>query len=120
VRRFGLATLAGGWSLLAALAGSLLLGAWLFTDHYFWYENLNLLQTNPLFFPLPLAFLLFLFRNRFPRWGKGLAVLLGVVSVAGVLIWLLPWPGQKNTELLGLSVPINIALAICVIRLCRR
>ncbi len=119
-RRFALATLAGGWSLLAALAGSLLLGAWLFTDHYFWYENLNLLQTNPLFFPLPLAFLLFLFRNRFPEWGKGLAVLLGIVSVVGVLIWLLPWPGQKNTELLGLSVPINIALAICVIRLCRR
>lgn len=119
-RRVGLAALAGGWSLLAALAGSLLLGAWLFTDHYFWYKNLNLLQTSPLFFPLPIAFLLLLFRDRFPSWGRGLAVFLGVVSTAGVLIWLLPWPGQKNTELLGLTVPVNISLAICAIRLCRR
>jgi hypothetical protein len=119
-RRFGLAALAGGWSLLAALAGSLLLGAWLFTDHFFWYENLNLLQTSPLFFPLPVAFLLFLARNRFPGWGRRLAVLLGVLSVAGVLIWLLPWPGQKNAELLGLTVPVNLALAVCATRLGRR
>jgi hypothetical protein len=119
-RRFGLVALAGGWSLVAALAGSLLLGAWLFTDHYFWYENLNLLQTNPLFLPLPFAFLSFLLRDRLPGWGRGLAVFLGVVSAAGVLVWLLPWPGQKNSELLGLTVPVNIALALCATRLGRR
>ena len=44
--RLALAVLAGGWTVVAALAGTLLLGAWLFTDHSFWYRNLNLLQVN--------------------------------------------------------------------------
>jgi hypothetical protein len=118
-RRLGLAFLGGGWGLIAGVGGSLLLGAWLFTDHVFWYANFNLLQVNPLFFFLSLAFLLFLIRGRFPRWGRGLAVTLGVISVAGAALELLPGVGQRNGEILALTLPVNLAICLGSIRLLR-
>lgn len=111
-RRLGLALLAGGWGLIAALSGSLLLGSWLFTDHVFWYGNFNLFQANPLFFPIPIAFLAFLFTGVFPKWGRDLAFLLCMISLAGVVLELLPWLGQSNSEVLGLMVPVNLAFWI--------
>lgn len=119
-RRLGVAFLGGGWGLLAALSGSLLLGAWLFTDHIFWYANFNLFQVNPLFLLLPVAFLLFLFRGRFPRWGVKLAMFLGMASTFGVALELLPGLGQKNAEILALTLPINLALWAGAVRLYRR
>jgi hypothetical protein len=96
------------------------MGAWLFTDHVFWYANFNLLQVNPLFFPLSLAFILFLIRGRFPRWGRDLAVILGVVSIAGAALELLPGLGQRNGEILALTLPVNLALWVGSVRLFRR
>jgi len=110
--RLGLLGLAGGWTLLAGVSGSLLLGAWLFTDHFFWYRNLNLLQLNSLFIPLPIAFLLLLFRGSFPRWGRDLALALGVLASAGVVASVLPGIRQANAEILALTVPLNAALVL--------
>jgi len=118
-RRLGVATLAGGWSLVAALGGSLLLGSWLFTDHVFWYANFNLFQVNPFFLPMPAVFLLFLARNRFPRWGMGLAVGLAVASLFGVVLEILPGIGQKNLEFLAFSVHANLALWVSAARIHR-
>jgi len=118
-RRLGVALLGGGWGLLAALSGSLLLGAWLFTDHIFWYANFNLFQVNPLFLPLPVVFLMFLFQDRFPRWGRDLAMVLGVASIAGLALELIPGLGQKNGEILALTLPVNIALWMGAVRLHR-
>ena len=106
--------------MVAALGGSLLMGAWLFTDHVFWYANYNLLQVNPLFFPLPVAFSLFLFRDRFPRWGRDLAVFVALVSAVGVALELLPGLGQRNGEILALTLPVNLALGAAAVRLHRR
>jgi len=111
VGRSGLAVLAGGWAIVAAGSGILLLGAWAFTDHVFWYRNLNLLQVNPLFLPVPVAFLIFLFKGVFPPWGRELAAALGVVAGVGFLIWLLPGQGQGNGEILALTLPVNLSLA---------
>ncbi len=119
-RRLGVVLLAGGWGLVAALSGSLLLGAWLFTDHVFWYANFNLFQVNPLFFPMPVAFFLFLFMGRFPRWGRKLAFALALISVVGVALQLLPGVDQKNGEMLALSLPMNLALWAGAARLNRR
>lgn len=113
--RLALAALGGGWSLVASGAGTLLLGAWLFTDHVFWYRNLNLLQVNPFFLLLVPAFILHLFKRRFPRWGRDLAVVLAVVSGVGLLIWVLPGLGQENGEILALTVPLNGALAMAAV-----
>ncbi len=107
-KRLGLLVLGGGWSLVAALSGSLLLGAWLFTDHEFWYENWNLLQVNPLFLPLTLAFLPLLLGRRFPGWAGRLALFLGALSVLGALLELLPGLGQQNWEILAFTLPVNL------------
>lgn len=118
-RRIGVAILGGGWGLVAALSGSLLLGAWLFTDHFFWYANFNLFQVNPLFFPIPVVFFLFLFQGRIPRWGRNLTLLLVMVSVVGLLLQLLPGLGEKNGEILALTLPVNLALGLGTSRLYR-
>jgi hypothetical protein len=117
--RLGVLSLGGGWSLLAALSGSLLLGAWAFTDHVFWYSNYNLFQLNPFFFPLPVAFLLFVFRSRFPGWGRVLAASLGILSILGLALELVPGLGQRNAEILALTLPINLALWVGTNRLSR-
>lgn len=115
--RLALAALAGGWALVAAIGGTLLLGAWLFTDHFFWYRNLNLLQMNPLFFPLSAAYLLFLFRGSFPRWARDMAAALGVIAAVGLVVTVLPGIRQANGEILALTVPLNAALVLGSFRL---
>ncbi len=110
--RLSLAVLAGGWTLLAGVGGTILLSAWLFTDHEFWFRNLNLLQIHPLFLLLAIAFGVFLFRGSFPRWGRFLALVIGVLAGIGLLAGLLPGMGQSNGEVLAFFVPMNLALAI--------
>jgi len=110
LRRLGVLVLGAGWSLVAALGGTLLLGAWLFTDHRFWYANFNLFQMNPLFFPLVFAFLIFLFKGRFPGWAPSLVMVIGVISAAGVFLELVPGFGQHNAEILALTLPVNLAI----------
>ena len=109
-RRVGVLVFGGGWSLIAAVGGTLLLGAWLFTDHRFWYANFNLFQMNPLFFLLVFAFLSFLIKGRFPGWGRSLAVVLGALSAVGLFLEILPGVGQNNAEILALSLPVNLAI----------
>lgn len=112
VLRTGLSALAGGWILAATGSGLLLLGAWLFSDHVFWYRNLNLLQANPLFLLLLPAFAPYLLRGRFPTWGRDLAAALAVISLVGFFMSLLPGLGQENGEILALTIPVNLSLAL--------
>ncbi len=120
LRRLPVTLLAGGWALTAAVGGSLLLGAWLFTDHYFWYRNMNLLQVSSLWLPIPLPFLLFLVRGDFPRWGRDMVVALLVVSLVGWGMQLLPDLTQRNGEILLFTLPMNVALWITARRLMGR
>ena len=116
-RRLGVSLLACGWSLVAAVAGSLMLVAWLFTDHVFWYQNFNLLQANPLSFAVSVAFPLFLVRGRFPRWGRDFAVGVALISVMGFAVELLPGLGQGNSEILPLTLPVNLSVGAVTARL---
>jgi hypothetical protein len=99
-----------GWAVVAFLVGTLLLGAWALTDHTFWYSNLNLLQMNPAALPLAWAFTAFARQRPFPRWGRTLAATLGVVSVLGCILSLLPGLGQENGEILAFTVPVNLGV----------
>lgn len=119
VRRLGVFVLAGGWSLLAAVSGTLLALAWLFTDHFFWFRNYNLFQVNPFFFPLVAAFVAFLFTGRFSEWGKNIGLTVGVLAVMGGVVELIPGLGQKNAEILALTLPVNVALLVGSVRLYR-
>ncbi len=104
------ALLGAGWALLASVAGLLLLGAWLFTDHVFWFRNLNLLQMNPVHLPVAVGFGLYLARGRVPWWGRDAAAALAVVAMVGALMELLPGLGQGNGEILALTLPVNLGL----------
>jgi hypothetical protein len=117
--RMGAVILAGGWSLLAGLGGSLLLLAWVFTDHHFWYENLNLFQANPFFLPIALAFFFFLFSSRLPPWSKPFARVVGILSILGAIVSFMPGIGQANGEILALTIPLNLALWRASVRLVR-
>jgi hypothetical protein len=109
-RRFTVTLLGGAWSFGAALGGGVLLGAWLFTDHYFWYANYNLFQTNLLFLALPPAFLFFLATGRFPSWARVLSGVLALAALLGAVLELLPGLGQANGEFLAAALPLNLGL----------
>ncbi len=117
--RVPLVLLTAGWSLAAGMAGLVLVGAWMFTDHVFWYPNENLLQTNP--FALALAALaLPLLVRRAPsaaavRVGVGIAAL----SLLGLALKALPGFDQMSWEILAFTVPVNVGVAAALIRLRR-
>jgi hypothetical protein len=115
--RTGLSLLGGGWAALAGTCGVLLMGAWLFTDHFFWYRNYNLLQLNPLGLILAVGFFLFLLRGRLPAWMGRLALILAGLSVVGALVQLIPGLGQRNVEVLLLSLPVNLGLGVAALAL---
>ena len=118
--RMALGLLAGGWALLASLAGALLLAAWGFTDHEFWYANWNLLQANPLFLLLIPALGLFVARGHFPVWGRRLAAVLAGLSLTGGVAQLVPGLGQEGFEMLALLLPVNLSLWLVSLRLSPR
>jgi len=63
---------------LAGVLGTVLLAAWVATDHYDLHGNLNLLWANPLLF---VAWLPAAFRTRWGAWVRGIAA-------AGTILWL--------------------------------
>jgi hypothetical protein len=109
--RTGLTLLVGVWCLVAVVCGTLFLGAWAYTDHVFWYRNLNLLQLNPLFLPIPFAFLTFLFKGRFPRWGRDMAAAVALFAGMGLMLRFFPGLGQVNGEIMALTLPVTLSLA---------
>ena len=106
-----------GWSLLAGVAGVILLGAWLFTDHVFWYPNWNLLQTSPLALPLAALILPLLARPSTPPWALRLARVCAGLSLVGLLLGSIPPLAQRNAEILALTVPANLGVLAALLRL---
>jgi hypothetical protein len=115
--RVTLALLAVAWSAAAGLGGAVLTGAWLFTDHVFWYPNWNLLQLSPLSLPLAVLLLPLLLHPKLSRAARALGVVIGALSLLGLLAHFAPGVAQRNGEILALTVPINVALALALLRL---
>jgi len=108
---FGL--LGGAWTLLAGLAGALMLFLWLGSDHEAAWRNQNLWQLNLL--ALALLPLLPGALRREPvrvRPAVALAWLLVVASLLGVIMKSLPGIGQANTEIIALALPLHAGLAL--------
>jgi hypothetical protein len=112
--RVVLALLAGAWSLFAGVAGVILLGAWLFTDHVFWYPNWNLLQTSPLALPLAALVLALVVRPSAPAWATKLAQACAILSLVGLALGMIPALGQQNAEILALTVPANLGVLLAL------
>jgi hypothetical protein len=118
--RRAFAWLGGAWLSLVGVAGVIVTGMWALTDHTATYHNENILQVNLL--ALPLAVLLP--RVAFPR-GRArrpalvLAVLVAALSVAGLLIKLVPG-GQVNGDMLALLVPAQLGVVSGLLLIARR
>lgn len=104
--------LAIGWALLTGVAGAVLAGLWGLTDHVMAGWNENLLQASLLSLALGGVLL-----ARPPgRAARLLAVMVGGLSLLGALLPLLPVFHQVNGQILALCVPVNVGLAIGVVR----
>ena len=103
--------IAGGWSLLAGLAGHILAGLWGLTDHAMAARNENLLQMNP----LSLALLPLLTRaargSGMGTRGAHLATTIAALSAAGLALHLLPWFQQVNGPVIALALPAHLGMA---------
>lgn len=105
--------LVGGsfWALLTGVAGAIMAGMWAFTDHAVAGQNENVLQCSVAALVLAAA-LPFALGDR--PWGlaaaRVFAVLVGSLSLLGLLLKLLPWFDQANAQVLALFVPANLGL----------
>jgi hypothetical protein len=102
---------AGGWSVLAGLAGLVLVLAWAFTDHVFWGWNENVVQVDLLSLGVAVGWAVLLFRRGLPWWTASLALVVAALSLLGLLVQVLPGFDQVNGEVLALTVPVNLAVA---------
>jgi hypothetical protein len=110
--RLAFALVAGGWELVAGLAGVVLAGLWSFTDHVMAYRNENLFQANPL--ALALAVLLPFAVRGWPRAGRlagATAVAVAALSALGLVLKVLPGFDQANLQVIALALPVHLGVA---------
>jgi hypothetical protein len=113
--------MAAVWALLAGLAGGMLAFLWAFTDHAIAYRNENLLQVSLFLLPLvvlaPAATRGAVWARR-PAWV--LAALAAAASAVGLFLKLVPMFSQHNLEIVALTLPANLGLAVGLGALARR
>jgi hypothetical protein len=110
--RTGLGLLVGLWGLAAGMAGCVLAGLWLGTDHMMAYRNENLLQMNPLALGLVLLGGLTLRRrSQSARWQRALPLALAALAVLGFIGQLLPGWDQVNGPIVALALPVHLGVA---------
>jgi hypothetical protein len=108
---------AGGWSLIAGLAGIVMAGLWWFTDHTMSACNENLLQMNPISLAL-LPLLPGAIRGRGdPKWRSRLSLGIALLAAAGFAIQALPWFQQVNGPVIALALPAHLGIAAALERL---
>ena len=107
--RILLAMVGGIWGFLSGLFGVVLLLIWLITEHRFGHWNENLFQYNPLSWVMGIAFVMLLFRGRFPKWGVWALNGVAGLSLLGFLIQIVPGMNQVNGEAIALALPIHVA-----------
>jgi hypothetical protein len=113
--RWIFALVAGGWALFAGFGGLMLAALWGLTHHTAAWANENLLQLCPLalllVFVLPRVVHRPLERHPF---AARVALVMTLASVTGVIVKLLPGPGQMNWEIIAFALPVNLGLTIAL------
>ena len=118
VARAGFAVLTIPWLLFAGLGGIILLGLWGLTDHAIAYRNVNLFQLSPVALPLVVLVPALGFGSlRWPRITVRWTAVVVALSVAGLLLKVLPWFHQTNGEWIALALPIHLAIFASALRL---
>ena len=98
------------WNTVAGLGGTLLAGAWLFTQHTFWFWNENLFQANSLSLLLVLVLLPAALGRDPPRAAFPLAAAVAGLSLLGLVLQLLPVFAQVNGEVISLALPAHLSV----------
>lgn len=104
------------WSLIAGLAGTALLIAWLFTRHYFMGRNENLLHFDPLSLLLAVLIPLSLYALRASSRALKLAGFVAGLSLLGFVLHGTLFDA-RNGEIIALALPMNLAVWWTVYRL---
>lgn len=110
VARWGFAFGAGAWSLVIGFAGTALVLSWIFTDHTVFQLNENALQLSPLSLPLALLIPAAVF-GRGGRTARRLAVAAAALSVAGMVLQVIPLFDQVNGVVIALALPVHVVVA---------
>ena len=105
------------WSLIAGACGIALVIAWVFTRHYFMSRNENLLHLDPLSLALVVLIPLAVYGRRGVSRAIKLAGFVAALSLLGFVLQGIPFFDQKNGEIIGLALPINLAVWWTVYRL---
>jgi hypothetical protein len=105
------------WSLIAGACGVALVIAWVFTRHYFMSRNENLLHLDPLSLALVVLIPLAVYGRRGVSKAIKLAGFVAALSLLGFVLQGIPFFSQKNGEIIGLALPINLAVWWTVYRL---
>jgi hypothetical protein len=105
------------WSLIAGACGVALVIAWIFTRHYFMSRNENLLHLDPLSLGLVVLVPLAIYGRRGMSRAIKLAGFVAALSLLGFVLQGIPFFSQKNGEIIGLALPLNLAVWWAVYRL---
>jgi hypothetical protein len=122
-RRGARRAIAGGgmvWGIVIGVAGVVLAGLWLATDHVMTYHNLNLFYISPVVLPLAVLLPAAVKGSVWARRGAWIvaAVAAGLAIVGGIL-QLLPGIDQVNGPIIALMLPIHLGVAFAAGTLAR-
>ena len=113
--------LAGVWTFVTGLLGTVIAGLWAFTDHVVTRGNENLLQANPVALVLFVALIGLLLKQ---AWARKIALrttlVLACLSILGLVIQVLPGVNQVNGTIIALLLPAQLVIAWALRRLPKR
>lgn len=111
-RRKLLCLVASLWLLFNGLAGSLLVYLWWGSEHADSAANMNLLYYTPLDLLLLPLFALAVLGGKCQRAAFGLAYLIALIALVGLLLELIPALAQMNGSLVAVALPVHFAIAL--------
>lgn len=106
-----------GWMGLAGLLGTVLIVAWIFTDHDFWRWNENVLLLNPVYLVGAVAALPLVASGRRGALLERVVQGCAAVSILAVVLKVLPGLDQGNLDVVALVLPVNLALVVALRRM---
>lgn len=112
--RLGLVLAGSTWSLLTGLIGTVIALLWAATNHTVTYGNENVLQVHPLSLALSVLIPLAVLGGRGVRPALGLAWATAGAAVVGFLIQALPGFDQVNGDIIALTLPSHLGLAVAL------
>lgn len=117
--RVGFYALGVLWALVAGVFGTMIALLWAMTDHIDTFNNENLLQAGPLSLLLA-GFLIATAFGRVVGKTRMLALVIAALAVLGFLLQAVPGLDQPNGEIIGLALPVHVALAVSLVWLGNR